>query len=732
MPSLFLHNQKGEIATIAVLATFIVLSVATIAVSVVTQNKDGALTTSTRASEKLPGACPSASEKVYVDNWSTPGQTSCVCNESFTKVDLSVCGLPSQSSGAQQAKPTSAPPKNETKADTSGPGACTENVQKEIPGLGKFVPVLNCGADCSCSGADCHPSKQCADKYGGKGFTPGAENWWCYGFTTGARCMVRYSFEEANNNSNQKAPVQPTVQPTQGSKAPETPSTPNKSCPEVNNGVYIDTFSTSIGASPNNPKCVCGSGAPGCGCDYQYKVVDMKYCQSSQPSQGNSGGGNSGGGGAQPTQPAKAPQTGQSSSGGSCSGTVYRPPQGAPQPNCADFKGKLIQDDYYWNVNCSKNCNTDDECKANGNPGWCYGFGDGRKCMSLGASANGCQVQNLPNPQAPAQQSEPSLPSENSTEQAPAPETERPPAAAPTKAAGGGKAAPTSTSIPKPTCAFSVQVIDASGTPLSGALVSISQGGAGTAMGSTNANGLAQFSNKYNDGPISIKTSLAGYATQQESYSIVVPDTCAATVSLAKLATTGTQPSPSQSGANPTASPGSSGANASPTATIPVAKPTSSGGQNSGGGSSQGAGNCTPRNCEGTTQVKYSRDDSSTYTGLNCQKANQATLSQVSAWCAEQPRPIRFNVSIYRNSGFNTPVMVQLYSGRKIVHEAVRCNISADKKSCKVTMRLTYTATVLRNQTFSVWYSYNNLSMKASPLATSTIADGYNFDIKIN
>lgn len=58
---------------------------------------------------------------------------------------------------------------------------------------------------------------------------------------------------------------------------PTTPPSPttaaaNNSCPQPGEQTYVDTFSSSIGASPQNPKCVCNKS---------YTVVDMKNCSGS-------------------------------------------------------------------------------------------------------------------------------------------------------------------------------------------------------------------------------------------------------------------------------------------------------------------------------------------------------------------------------------------------------------------------------------------------------------------
>lgn len=91
------------------------------------------------------------------------------------------------------------------------------------------------------------------------------------------------------------------------------------------------------------------------------------------------------------------PPAGGGGTGGQCSGTVYAPPSGGQQPNCSQFNGRVKIENNYWNTNCGHICTGDGECAVNGAPGWCYGFGDsdGKKCMSLGGSATGCQVQQV-------------------------------------------------------------------------------------------------------------------------------------------------------------------------------------------------------------------------------------------------------------------------------------------------------------------------------------------------
>lgn len=85
---------------------------------------------------------------------------------------------------------------------------------------------------------------------------------------------------------------------------------------------------------------------------------------------------------------------------------AHTPPGSGEQPKCSAFTfGKAKIDSYLWSISCNASCNPNNEeasrseCARSLNKGinevWCYGFGDGGKCMSYAGPAGSCTAAQL-------------------------------------------------------------------------------------------------------------------------------------------------------------------------------------------------------------------------------------------------------------------------------------------------------------------------------------------------
>jgi hypothetical protein len=78
--------------------------------------------------------CPNPGEETYKDNWTWPGETKCVCNQSFEVVDMSFC-----EGGQQQPEPEPTPEPEPSKTGCPNPGEETYKDNWTWPGETKCV-----------------------------------------------------------------------------------------------------------------------------------------------------------------------------------------------------------------------------------------------------------------------------------------------------------------------------------------------------------------------------------------------------------------------------------------------------------------------------------------------------------------------------------------------------------------------------------------------------------------